>query len=79
VTDLLAPTPTEAHDGILVPINCPACPTGTTGPARMRLVESMDPTGMTARWRRAILECERCSHGVMLEVTLADLDNPGRL
>ena len=71
-------TATEPRDGVLVPVGCPNCYSPTRGAARMRHVEAMDAAGMAHRWRRSILECERCGHGVLIEVNLIDLDNPGR-
>ena len=79
-TDLPEIDPVEPprKSGITAPVGCPACFSPTKGAARMRHVEAMDAAGMAHRWRRSILECERCSHGVLIEVNLIDLDNPGR-
>ena len=63
-----------ARDGVLVPVGCPACHTPEGG-SPMQLIEHMNPTrGGADRWRRAVLECVTCQHGVLIEVTLTNLD-----
>jgi len=64
---------TEPRDGVLIPVGCPACHT-PDGAHPMRLIEHMDPAGMTEQWRRSILECSHCGHGALIEITLASLD-----
>lgn len=70
-------TATEARDGVLVPVGCPNCYSPTKGANRMRHVEAMDAADMAETWRRSILECEHCGHGVLVEVTLAPIYGPG--
>ncbi len=67
---------TDARDGVLIPVGCPNCHNPNEGGSPMRLIDHMDATHIPHRWRRAILECVTCRHGVLIDITLADLDNP---
>lgn len=64
---------------LMFELGCPACHTGT-GSWPMRHLGRHDPTGWAYRQRRALLECTNpeCRHAVLVEVTLIDVDNPGR-